>query len=96
MRALELTVEKQPEHDEDIKCYLRDRLRVLDKDVRAALLKKAEGVFMWVILATQLLNRQADEGQPGSVWKKRILQEIPSDLDEVFLLILEKDNPRKE
>ncbi|KAF3204233.1 hypothetical protein TWF106_001595 [Orbilia oligospora] len=89
---LELVVESQAEHDQDISIYVRDKLTVpKDADkIEKELLRKAGGIFMWVVLVTEMLNQAFDEGRITAVWKR--LRDVPTDLDEVFRILLEKDN----
>ncbi|KAF3181864.1 hypothetical protein TWF225_006839 [Orbilia oligospora] len=91
-KMLELVVESQAEHDQDISIYVRDKLTVTkDADkIEKELLRKAEGIFMWVVLVTEMLNQAFDEGRITAVWKR--LRDVPTDLDEVFRILLEKDN----
>ncbi|KAF3287435.1 hypothetical protein TWF970_007160 [Orbilia oligospora] len=93
-KMLELVVESQAEHDQDISTYVRDKLTVkYTKDankIENELLRKAGGIFMWVVLVTEMLNQAFDEGRITAVWKR--LRDVPTDLDEVFRIILEKNN----
>ncbi|KAF3903615.1 hypothetical protein AA313_de0204601 [Arthrobotrys entomopaga] len=88
-KNLELVVESRPEHDRDIVVYINDKLRLRDPSIETELRRKAKGIFMWVVLVIQILNRSFDEGRITAM-KKR-LDEVPSDLDEVFQLLLERD-----
>ncbi|KAK6544651.1 hypothetical protein TWF694_001340 [Orbilia ellipsospora] len=92
-KFLELVVERQTEHDEDITLYVRSKLSINNNDIVGRLLNKAQGVFMWVVLVTEMLNQAYEEGMLTAMRKR--LEEIPSDLDEVFQIILEKDNQYK-
>ncbi|KAK6358010.1 hypothetical protein TWF730_007364 [Orbilia blumenaviensis] len=94
-KMIQLTVESQVEHNTDIAIYVRDKLKVKDgaKRIKNELLRKAGGIFMWVVLVTEMLNQAFDEGRITAVWKK--LREVPADLDEIFRILLEKDNPYK-
>ena len=98
-KNIEIIVENEGDHDRDITTYVRDRLDVSDeaaqeqhfqKAIEKEIFRKADGVFMWVILVVELLNQAFDEGRITKVEEK--LRDIPDDLDEVFRLILEKDN----
>lgn len=93
-KYLELVVETTSEHNKDIIKYAGDKLRKIDEQIKREVLKKASGVFMWVVLVIEMLNRAYDEGQLEAMHQQ--LQEVPSDLDEVFLALLGKDNPRKQ
>ncbi|KAJ4854325.1 ankyrin repeats (3 copies) domain-containing protein [Trichoderma breve] len=93
-KHLELVVETTSEHDKDIIKYTGDKLTKIDEQIKREVLKKASGVFMWVVLVIEMLNRAYDEGQLEAM--HQLLQEVPSDLDEVFLTLLSKDNRRKQ
>ncbi|KAI9772343.1 MAG: hypothetical protein M1840_001092, partial [Geoglossum simile] len=92
-KMLELVVEKREEHDQDIAIYVQDKLRTRDKHIENELLRKAGGVFMWIVLVTEMLNKAFDEGRITAMRRK--LDEVPGDLDEVFRALLEKENPYK-
>lgn len=93
-KHLELVLETTSEHDKDIIKYAGDKLTKIDEQIKREVLEKASGVFMWVVLVVEMLNRAYDEGQLEALHQQ--LQEVPSDLDEVFLTLLGKDNPRKQ
>ena len=92
-KVLELAVEKRAEHDRDIATYVQDKLKMRDEHIESELLRKAAGVFMWIILVTEMLNQAFDEGRIRAMRRK--LREVPGDLDEVFRTLLEKDNQNK-
>ncbi|KAK6537092.1 hypothetical protein TWF694_011292 [Orbilia ellipsospora] len=92
-KMLDLVVEKRWEHDRDITTYVQDKLRMKDKDIESELLQKAAGVFMWIVLVVEMLNQAYDNGNIHAAQRK--LREVPSDLDEVFHILLGKDNPDK-
>ena len=58
------------------------------------LLQKAEHIFMWVVLVVELLNQAYDDGKLRAMQRK--LDEVPSDLDAVFWVLLDKDRPEKQ
>jgi hypothetical protein len=93
-KNLELIVEGQNGHDQDIAKYVQDKLRIRDRNIEEELLKKAAGVFMWVVLVVEMLNQAYDDGEVRAMQKK--LHEVPSDLDEVFRTLLDKDNLDKK
>ena len=92
--GLELKVEREGGHDQDIAKYVQHKLRIRNKEIEQELLQKAEHIFMWVVLVVEILNKAFDDGEVRAMQKK--LREIPSDLDEVFFALLNKDNPRKQ
>ncbi|KAL6786624.1 ankyrin repeat-containing domain protein [Trichoderma sp. SZMC 28012] len=93
-KHLQLVVEITSEHDKDIIKYAGDKLTKIDEQIKTKVLQKASGVFMWVVLVIEMLNRAYDEGQLEAMHQQ--LQEVPSDLDDVFLTLLSKDNRRKQ
>ncbi|RYP04574.1 hypothetical protein DL764_004382 [Monosporascus ibericus] len=92
-KTLELTVEKSKEHRRDIATYVREKLRIRDYAIEAEIQKKADGIFMWVVIVVSLLNKAYDEGRIEAMQKT--LQEVPNDLEEVFNTLLRKDDPNK-
>jgi hypothetical protein len=77
---------------EDIRTYASDELRDLPKSAESQALimnivEKAHGVFLWVHLAVTSLNRGHSEGDTIEIMRAR-LEEIPSELEEFFGLIL--------
>ncbi|KAL6692964.1 ankyrin repeat-containing domain protein [Trichoderma pleuroticola] len=89
-----LVVDTTSEHDKDIIKYAGDKLTKIDEQIKREVLKKASSVFIWVMLIIKMLNRAYDEGQFEAM--HQLLQEVPSDLNKVFLTLLSKDNPRKQ
>ncbi|KAJ5532873.1 Pfs NACHT and ankyrin domain protein [Penicillium frequentans] len=96
-RGIRLTLEDQPGHAEDLRTYISSRLRVedrvLSRQLQSQLLHKAAGVFMWVVLVVDLLNKESRRG--GMALGKR-LEQIPSELSKLFKDILTRDNEDME
>ncbi|CAG7995656.1 unnamed protein product, partial [Penicillium salamii] len=96
-RGLRLTLEDQPGHAEDLVTYVTSRLRIkepkLVEELQPQLISKAAGVFMWVVLVVDILNKEYRHG--GMALKLR-LAEIPSDLSKLFKDILRRDNENTE
>ena len=90
----QLVVERNVEHDRDITIYVKDKLRARDPAIEIELLEKAGGISMWIVLVIEMLNQAFDEGRLRAMEAK--LRTIPSDLDEVFREIIEKDNTAKD
>ena len=93
-KNIELIVEDRKEHDEDIARYIQHKLKGKDKEVEEEVRRKASGIFMWVILVVEMLNQAFDEGKIRAIREK--LREVPSDLEEMFRTLLDKDNRDKE
>ncbi|OAQ99952.1 hypothetical protein LLEC1_04023 [Akanthomyces lecanii] len=96
-RGIRFTLEDQPGHAEDLAEYVASRLRIkepaLIEELQPQLLEKASGVFLWIVLVVDILNK--DYGRGGLALRKR-LAEIPSDLSKLFKDILRRDNENME
>ncbi|KAJ5633545.1 hypothetical protein N7528_001387 [Penicillium herquei] len=92
-----LILEDQLGHSKDLETYIKSRLRLRDTilmdELQLTLLAKAAGVFMWVVLVVDILNKEYQRG--GLALRKRIA-EIPSDLSELFKDILRRDSDNME
>ncbi|OIW26740.1 hypothetical protein CONLIGDRAFT_562213, partial [Coniochaeta ligniaria NRRL 30616] len=89
----ELVVEKMAEHNKDISRYIRDKLTKRNAEIEHSMLEKASGIFMWVVLVVTMLNKAYDEGKVEGMHRK--LREVPSDLEEMFKMLLSTENPDK-
>ncbi|GIC93698.1 Pfs, NACHT and Ankyrin domain protein [Aspergillus udagawae] len=91
-RGMRLTLEDQIGHGEDLATYVASRLQIEDpvilEDLQTQLLRKAAGVFMWLVLVVDILNKEYRHN--GLALRKR-LAELPSDLSELFKDILRRD-----
>lgn len=92
--GLKITLEDQPGHGEDLEKYVRSKLRAgnskASQEVSAEILKRASGVFLWVVLVVDILNREFRDGRMWAV--KRRLKELPDGLSNLFKDILCRDN----
>ncbi|KAI1799316.1 nacht and ankyrin domain-containing protein [Daldinia bambusicola] len=97
-KGLILTLECRHEHGQDINKYLKDELRIGEDSfadrIRSDVQEKASGVFMWVVLVVDILNKEYDRGRKHTL--ERRLQEIPSDLHDLFKEALTRDNHNKD
>ncbi|KAJ4285976.1 hypothetical protein N0V90_013542 [Kalmusia sp. IMI 367209] len=95
---LELVLEGQEGHTQDISNYIKTELIIGEsktaQQIRVKLQEKASGIFMWVVLVVAILNKESDRGKVHTLQQK--LQEIPSDLHELFRDILTRDENDKE
>ncbi|GJC89990.1 vegetative incompatibility protein HET-E-1 [Colletotrichum liriopes] len=88
-KAIELKLDDSKNHRKDIAKYVNERLIVSDADIKAKILNKANGIFLWVVIVVSLLNKAYDEGQVEAM--QRTLEEVPGDLEQIFSTILNKD-----
>lgn len=92
--GLKLILENQSGHSRDLESYVQSHLRAgkgnYVSDIRAKILMKAGGVFMWVVLVVQVLNTEFVRGRRSRVEQR--LQEIPAGLSDLFKDILKRDS----
>ncbi|KAK6343594.1 hypothetical protein TWF730_011187 [Orbilia blumenaviensis] len=95
--GIQLTLENQPGHMEDLANYVGNRLNIKDtammEDLREQILTKAAGVFLWVVLVVDILN---EENERGRLAVRKRLAELPSDLSELFKDMLGRDKKNME
>lgn len=91
-KGLELVLEDADEHAEDIRQFIRSRLRLKNSKqvqlLRSEILQKSFGIFLWVVLVIDILN--SDKSMPISKIRER-LQHIPPKLNDLFDMILDRD-----
>lgn len=96
--GLKLTLEAQEDHESDLKTYLDARLLFnMDRsfpDIRAQILRKAAGVFLWVVLVVDILNGVWQQGFMFAVHET--LQQLPGELGDLFRSILNRDSENME
>ncbi|OSS48405.1 hypothetical protein B5807_07871 [Epicoccum nigrum] len=94
--GLQLLLEEEAQHIEDITLYIDANLKIKNhpqfEDIRAELLRKASGIFLWVHLVIPELNKEYDSGRIKAL-KKRLAQ-IPAGLHELFVDIFARDKRR--
>ncbi|KAF2265163.1 hypothetical protein CC78DRAFT_462244, partial [Lojkania enalia] len=97
-KGLDLALEGQEGHIQDITNYLKSELKIgrseMAQQIRSELQYKASGVFMWVVLVVRILNKEYDSGRVHAL--RRRLQEIPSDLHRLFRDILTRDSNNRD
>jgi ankyrin repeat protein len=97
-KGLELVLEGQEGHSQDITNYVETELKIgkskVAQEIRVELQEKASGIFMWVVLVVGILNKESDRGQVHTLRRK--LREIPGDLHELFHDILTRDTHNKD
>lgn len=96
--GLELILEGQEGHTQDITNYIETELKIgkskIARQIRVELQEKALGIFMWVVLVVGILNKEYDDGQVHTLRRK--LQELPGDLHKLFRDILTRDSHNKD
>ncbi|KAK8029449.1 hypothetical protein PG993_010740 [Apiospora rasikravindrae] len=80
---------KSPDHQNDIDKYIGEKLQLRDAEMEAEIKRRADGVFLWVVIVVSLLNKAYDEGRVEAM--RKTLEEVPSSLEGIFNTILGKD-----
>lgn len=97
--ALSITLEYQPEHNKAIQVYVDRKLRgeesQMKETVKLILLRKAAGVFLWVVLVVPMLNKIHDQGR-GMKSVQDKLDSIPQTLHELFVSLLSRASDTEE
>jgi hypothetical protein len=86
-----LSMEKSKGHEQDILMYARDSLAIRPdvqrEEILNQVIRKAEGVFLWVVLVVRILNESFDKGQSHDQLLDA-LSNIPDDLDALLASII--------
>ncbi|KAL2217525.1 hypothetical protein M432DRAFT_441334 [Thermoascus aurantiacus ATCC 26904] len=97
-KGIQLIMEDQPGHHQDIERYVHSELRAgrgkQVNELKSEILNRASGVFLWVFLIVQILNKAYDRGQMHAL--RRCLNGVPNELDDLFSDILTRDDQNKE
>jgi ankyrin repeat protein/nucleoside phosphorylase len=97
-KGTQLFLEGQEGHQQDIANYLHSELKAghgeLVTQIEAEILERASGIFLWVVLVVQMLNKEYDHGRIHALRKR--LDEIPNGLNELFRDILTRDGQNME
>ncbi|KAI3049428.1 hypothetical protein CBS147352_5964 [Aspergillus niger] len=97
-KGLELILEDQEGHADDIARYLHSELKIgrskQAEEIRREIHEKASGIFLWMVLVVQILNREYQRGRLHALRKR--LREIPAKLGDLFKDILTRDTVNME
>ncbi|GLA43003.1 hypothetical protein AnigIFM63309_011740 [Aspergillus niger] len=97
-KGLELILEDQEGHADDITRYLHSELKIgrskQAEEIRREIHEKASGIFLWIVLVVQILNREYQRGRLHALRKR--LREIPAKLSDLFKDILTRDTVNME
>ncbi|KAJ0162771.1 Ankyrin-1, partial [Colletotrichum tanaceti] len=93
LHGQKLVLEDQAGHKKDLDDYVRSKIRAgsgpKSDEVITEILRKASGVFMWVVLVVDILNKEYGKGRLFAV--KRRLEEISPELSKLFQDIIRRD-----
>lgn len=92
--GVQLILEFQDGHSCDIQRYIATKLRIGKtkhaQAIKAEVLSKSGGIFLWVVLVIQILNTEHDRGRVHALRNR--LSDIPVELNNLFLDICTRDN----
>lgn len=96
-KGILFTLEDEPGHAEDLAQYVKSKLTIDDPlilaDLQTEILGKASGIFLWIVLAVDILNRENDDG--GLALRTK-LAKIPARLSDLFKRMLMRDQKSPE
>ncbi|KAL4803808.1 hypothetical protein BDV18DRAFT_162817 [Aspergillus unguis] len=91
---IELVLENEQGHQQDIANYVYSELKAgnskLVQEIRTEIIDRASGIFLWVILVVQILNKEYDRGHIHAL--RRRLKDIPDGLHSLLKDILMRGN----
>ena len=97
-KKIEMILEDEAGHARDIRHYISKELKLdppaVHETLRNRILDRASGVFIWVVLAVQILGKASDHGHVHNMEKK--LNEIPDDIGQLFNSILSRDTQTEQ
>ena len=97
-RGIILILEGQEGHTQDLINYIESELKIghskVAEQTRIDLQDKAAGVFLWVVLVVEILNKEYDSGRIHAL--RRRLRDLPGDLHELFRDILTRDSNHRD
>ena len=99
-QGVEVILEKELGHRDDIQHYIKSKLR-LGKSKHAELLrseifKRSSGIFLWVVLVLGILNDEYLKNSASINSLRKVLSQIPPELNELFEMILSRDKENLE
>lgn len=99
-KGIEITLEDEDGHTNDIEHYIRSKLRLGKakhaESLRSEIRDKSSGIFLWVVLVLDVLKKE----YPNSIISinaiRTRLRQIPRGLDDLFEMILKRDEENLE
>lgn len=99
-KGVELTLEEEIGHMEDIKQYIKLKLRLgkskQAESLRSEILEKSSMIFLWVVLVVDILNSEYPNSSVSIKKTRERLKEIPPRLSDLFEMILMRDGENLE
>lgn len=99
-RCIEVALEDEIGHTEDIQQYIKSKLKLGKSDqaetLKAEILQKSSGIFLWVVLVLDIINKEYPDKTVSIKKIRGRLQELPPKLTELFEMILTRDGENIE
>jgi len=99
-RGIELILEDEIGHTEDIKQYIKSKLRLGKSKpaevLRSDILEKSAGIFLWVVLVLEIFNSEYPQKSISIKKIRERLKEIPPKLTDLFEMIIARDQDNLE
>lgn len=99
-KGIEVTLEDEIGHVEDIKQYIKSKLRLGKRkqaeSLRSEILEKSSSIFLWVVLVLDILNSEYPDSSISIKKIRERLKEIPPKLSDLFEMILARDGENLE
>ena len=99
-KGIEVILEDEVGHTEDIKQYIKSKLRLgrskQAEPLRSEILEKSSGIFLWVVLVLDILNSEYPNSSISIKKIRERLKEIPPKLTDLFEMILTRDGENLE
>ena len=99
-KGIEVTLEDEIGHMEDIKQYIKSKLRLgkskQAESLRSEILEKSSSIFLWAVLVLDILNYEYPNGSISIKKIRERLKEIPPKLTDLFEMILTRDGENLE
>lgn len=96
--GLEMILDQEPQHMNDLRQHVTRRLRVGQDDraqrIREELIRKAKGSFIWAVLVMDIINAEYKTGRTQTLMK--FLETIPDDLNQLYARIIQQDQNRMD
>jgi hypothetical protein len=89
-KHLEMIVEHQSEHSEDIWRYISGKLLSDEAGFSHRVYDRANGIFLWAILAVTFINQAYDNGNEAAM--ESAFADLPGELETLYHTILFADN----
>ncbi|KAI6778040.1 uncharacterized protein J7T54_005827 [Emericellopsis cladophorae] len=93
-KHLPLYVDNADGHSQDIAAYISDTLAGDIAELQAEVQRRADGVFLWVMLVVEQLNIAYDDGDIEAMWTT--LQSVPDNIEKIFEALVGREGGKRE